>query len=308
MVLQVGPGVTGLVVGEPVMGLIPHSMAPTAVTDQRLLVPIPPGWSDAQAGGVPIAFATAYYALVELAGLRRGQRVLIHAATGGVGQAALQLARYLGAQVYATASPAKWNTLRSLGVDPDRIASSRTLDFETTFLSATGGQGMDVVLNAVAGELTDASLRLLPCGGHFLEMGKTDIRDPQQITTTHPGVTYQPFDLLRDAGVERLHTILGELSALFASTALSPLPTTSYDIRQAPQALRHMTQARHTGKLALTPPTALDPTGYSGDHRGDREAGWDHRPPPRRNPPRAAPAAGLPPWTTRPQTPPSSRR
>ena len=199
--------------------------------------------------------------MVELAGLRRGQRVLIHAATGDVGQAALQLARYLGTQVYTTASPAKWDTLRSLGVAPDRIASSRTPDFETTFLTATGGQGMDVVLNAVAGELTDASLRLLPCGGHFLEMGKTDIRDPQQITTTHPGVTYQPFDLLRDAGVERLHTILGELSALFATATLSPLPTTSYDIRQAPQALRHMTQARHTGKLALTLPTALDPTG-----------------------------------------------
>ncbi|WP_285498604.1 zinc-binding dehydrogenase, partial [Streptomyces hygroscopicus] len=103
---------------------------------------------------------------------------LVHSAAGGVGMATLQLARHLGAEVFGTASEGKWDTLRSLGLDDEHIASSRTLDFEKRFLDATGGRGMDVVLDSLAREFVDAGLRLLPRGGRFLEMGKTDIRVP----------------------------------------------------------------------------------------------------------------------------------
>ena len=94
---------------------------------------------------MPAVFLTAYIALVEIAGLGRGQRVLIHAGTGGVGMAAIQLAHHLGAEVFATASAAKWDTVEQLGVARDHIASSRTLDFSAAFLEITQGGGVDVV-------------------------------------------------------------------------------------------------------------------------------------------------------------------
>src|SRR6202044_978644 len=177
----------------------------------RLLVKVPHGWSFAEAATVPVAFATAYYALVDLAGLRAGESVLIHAAAGGGGMAAVQIARHLGAEVFATASPGKWGVLAAAGLDPGHIASSRDLDFEEAFRDATGGRGVDVVLDCLRGEFVDASLRLLAPKGRFVEMGKTDIRDPHQGAADY-GVSYQASDLM-DAGPERIGQILAELSA-----------------------------------------------------------------------------------------------
>ncbi|KIF07618.1 hypothetical protein PL81_00910, partial [Streptomyces sp. RSD-27] len=138
---------------------------------------------------------------------------------GGVGMAAVQLARHWGADVYATASPAKWDTLRGLGLTDDRIASSRTLDFEETFRTATAGRGVDVVLDSLAREFVDASLRLLPRGGRFVEMGKTDVRSPRDVAAAHPGVSYQAFDLT-EAGLDRIQEMLTELLGLFETGAL----------------------------------------------------------------------------------------
>ncbi|MGW1958623.1 acyltransferase domain-containing protein, partial [Streptomyces sp. NPDC001920] len=260
VVTEVGPGVTGVVVGDRVMGLFEGSLSPVAVTDHRLVVPVPAGWSDAQAASAPVAFLTAYYGLKELVGLRPGQRVLVHAATGGVGLAALQLAGHLGAEVFTTASPAKQHVLRARGFDDDHIANSRTLDFEKQFLSVTGGLGVDVVLNSLAQEFVDASLRLVAPGGHFLEMGKTDIRDAVAVGETHPGVRYQAYNLDQE-GPDCVRRMLGELAELFERGVLEPLPTTSWDMRHAPEAFRHLSQARHIGKVALTVPRSLDPEG-----------------------------------------------
>ena len=155
------------------------------MTDARLLAPVPAGWSLAQAAAAPVVFLTAYYALVDLAGLRPGESVLVHAAAGGVGMAAVQLARYLGARVFGTASPGKWAAVTALGVAEGCLASSRTVEFEPVFLAATGGRGVDVVLDSLAGEFVDASLRLTAAGGRFVEMGKTDIRDAAQVAAAH---------------------------------------------------------------------------------------------------------------------------
>ncbi|MYU19225.1 zinc-binding dehydrogenase, partial [Streptomyces sp. SID8361] len=178
--------------------------------DHRCLVRIPEGWSFQQAATVPVVFLTAYYGLRDLGGLRAGESVLIHAAAGGVGMAATQLARHLGARVFGTASPGKWGVLRELGFDDAGIASSRTAEFEGHFLTGTSGAGMDVVLDCLAGELVDASLRLLPRGGRFIEMGKTDIRDAGVVASEHPGVAYQAFDVF-DAGLDRIQQMLVEL-------------------------------------------------------------------------------------------------
>jgi NADPH:quinone reductase-like Zn-dependent oxidoreductase len=225
-----------------------------------MITRIPAGMSFAEAAGVPVVYLTAYYGLRDLAGLSAGESLLVHAATGGVGMAAVQLARHWGADVYGTASPGKWRTLRGQGVPAERIANSRTLDFEPEFLRATDGRGVDVVLNSLAEDRVEASLRLLPRGGRFLEMGKTDIRDPRRVAADFPGVAYQAFDLL-DAGPERIFEMLEELAELFASGALRPAPVATWDVRQAPAALRHLSQARHVGKVVLGVSRPLDPDG-----------------------------------------------
>ncbi|QTD95928.1 type I polyketide synthase [Streptomyces cyanogenus] len=260
VVVEVGPGVTGLAPGDRVMGLLEHGFGPLAVTDRRKLVRIPGEWSFPQAASVPIAFLTAYYGLHDLAGLRAGQLVLVHAATGGVGSAAVQLARHWGAEVYGTASPGKWDALRADGFTEDHLASSRDLGFRDRFRATTGGRGVDVVLDSLAGEFVDATLELLPRGGTFLEMGKTDIRDAAEVEAAHPGVAYHAFDLV-EAGPERIQEILTELVGLFESGALRPPRLKVWDVRHAPEAFRHLSQARHIGKVVLSVPRALDPEG-----------------------------------------------
>ncbi|MEO3808934.1 SDR family NAD(P)-dependent oxidoreductase [Sphaerisporangium sp. B11E5] len=247
VVTEVGPGVTAHKVGDKVMGLVPHATSSAAVTDQRLVVPIPDGWSYSQAAAVPVAFGTAYYALVDLAGTRPGDNVLVHAAAGAVGQAVTQLAHHLGATVYATAHPSKWGVLLENGVAPERRANSRTTEFEHHFRDAR----IDTVINSLTGQAIDASLRLLNGTGHFVEMGKIEIR--QDIGETHPGVAYRPFDLM-DAGPDRLNRILTALSELFASGDLRPLPVTTWPVTHTKQALRLLQAGRHTGKFVVTVP------------------------------------------------------
>ncbi|WP_421840493.1 SDR family NAD(P)-dependent oxidoreductase [Mycobacterium sp.] len=261
IIIETAPDVTDFAVGDRVMGLMPGSFGPIAIANHHHLAPLPDNWTYAQGASVPIAFLTAYHGLIELANLQAGQSVLIHAATGGVGMAALQLAHHIGAEIHATASPAKHDLLHTLGLDENHISSSRSLEFEDRVRHATHGRGVDVVLNCLAREYVDASLRITSPHGHFLEMGKTDIRDAKHVNTNHPNLTYLWFDLLQ-AEPSHISRMLTQLTPLFTTGALHPLPTSAWDIRHAPQAMRHISQARHTGKLVLTmPPTTLDPDG-----------------------------------------------
>ncbi|MFJ8018425.1 SDR family NAD(P)-dependent oxidoreductase, partial [Streptomyces sp. NPDC096339] len=263
-VLETGPGVGDLAVGDRVFGLVPGSVGPVAVADRRLLARIPGGWSFAQAASVPAVFTTAYYGLVELAGVRPGERVLIHSGAGGVGLASLQLARHLGAEVFTTASPAKWGALRALGVDGAHLASSRTTDFEGAVRAATDGAGVDVVLNSLTGGFIDASLRLLGPGGRFVEMGIADLRDAGRIAADHDGVRYQPFELL-DMDPDTVGGVLRSVLALFERGVLRPLPVETWDIGRAPDAFRYFAQAKQVGKVVLTvPPTGAPGAGRPG--------------------------------------------
>src|SRR5271166_2033710 len=255
VVLEVGPGVTEFAVGDSVYGFFPDGSGTLVAGDARLLLPMPSDWSYAEAAAISAVFTTAYYAFVHLADVRPGQRVLVHAATGGVGMAAVQLARHLGLEVFATASRGKWDTLRAMGFDEDHIADSRSLEFEDKFRAVTGGRGVDVVLDSLAGDFVDASLRLVAPGGVFLEMGKTDIRDPGVVAQEHPGVRYRAFDLF-EAGADHIEQMLTDLATLFDDAALRPLPVTAFDVRRAPAALRYLSQARHVGKVVLTMPDA----------------------------------------------------
>ncbi|MFD5008361.1 SDR family NAD(P)-dependent oxidoreductase [Streptomyces chartreusis] len=253
VVVETGPGAELWRPGDRVMGMVAGGFAPSVVVDERQLTAVPADWSWETAGSVPLVFLTAYRALVELADVRPGEKVLVHAGAGGVGMAAIQLARHLGAEVFATASESKWPVLRGLGLPDDHIASSRDTGFADRFSAV----GLDVVLNALSGEFVDASLQLLGPGGRFLEMGKTDLRAAD---TVPDGIRYEPFDLgwVDPDGIRRMLTAL---DTLFADGTLRPLPVRSWDLRRAAEAFRFMSLARHTGKLALTLPPALDPDG-----------------------------------------------
>jgi acyl transferase domain-containing protein/NADPH:quinone reductase-like Zn-dependent oxidoreductase/acyl carrier protein len=260
VVLEVGAAVTDLKPGDRVFGLIADAFGPVAVADRRTIVPMPAGLSFVEAAAVPVVYLTAYYGLVDLAGLRAGERLLVHAAAGGVGMAAVQLARHFGAEVFGTASPAKWDAVRALGVPTGRIASSRELGFREAFLDATGGAGVDVVLNALAGEFVDASLELLPRGGRFIEMGKTDIRDPGVVAREHAGVRYRSYDLV-EAGPDRIQHMLRDIVTLFDQGALTPSPIRTWDVRRGAEAFRFLREGRNVGKVVLRVPAPLDPDG-----------------------------------------------
>ncbi|MFI2608630.1 type I polyketide synthase [Kitasatospora sp. NPDC018619] len=280
VVTATGPGVTGLAVGDRVMGLLPAAFGTAAQADPRTLVRIPDGWSFTRAAAVPVAHLTALHALVELGGVGEGDPVLIHAGAGGVGLAAVQLARHLGAEVFATASPAKWPALRALGVDDDHLASSREPGFGARFAAVldaradadarsdarsdtrpgTPGRRMALVLNSLTGELVDESLRLLRPGGLLVELGRTDRRDPAEVAAAHPGVHYRTFNLL-ELPPEHLARLLARTVELFDRGAFGWPAVTDLDVRRAPEAFGLLRQGSHVGKVVLTVPPVLDPDG-----------------------------------------------
>ncbi len=252
VITAIGAGVTGFGVGDAVFALAIGSLGTSVLVPAPFVAHRPAFLSAPQAAALPIACLTASLGLEDLAALQPGERVLIHAATGGVGMAALQLARLLGAEVFATAgSPTKRDHLRALGVA--QVFDSRSLAFRDEILARTGGQGVHVVLNALAGDFIAASLSLLRPGGRFLEMGKRDIWSAGAVAQQHPGVHYLPFDLgdaaLRDAGLAP--RLFARLLARLAKRQLTPLPVAVFPLSEPHAAFETMVQARHMGKLVL---------------------------------------------------------
>jgi NADPH:quinone reductase-like Zn-dependent oxidoreductase len=250
VVLGTGSGVTGMAAGDAVMGLFAGEFATTAVTDARLLAPVPFAWSVAQAAATPVAFLTAYYALVELADLGPGRSVLIHAAATRVGMAAVRLARHLGAEVFGTASPSKRDTLRGLGLDDAHIGSSRTADLEEWLRSATGGTGVDVTVGGpLVSKFVDTSLRLTKPEGRVIQLCGAEAGQG----TDADDLAYQAFDLAA-LGPDRIAAMFAELNRLFADGKLAPLPVMCWDVQRATDAFVYLSQADDNCKVVLTIP------------------------------------------------------
>ncbi len=258
-VVGVGEGVAAFEVGDAVAVAGPvSSFGRTCTFDARLAARLPAGMPYAEAATLPGVFATAVFALERLTRLRPGERVLIHAGAGGVGQAAIQLARRAGAEVYTTASRPKWPFLRQQGIA--HIYDSRTTAFSEQVLADTGGRGVDVVLNALTGEgYVAAGLTALAEGGRFIEMSKRDVWSAEQVAAYRADVTYHLFELSeivrRDPSV--MAELLEEVMTLAGDGVLTPLPHTVVPIHRASEAFRTMAAARHRGKLVLRLP-ALD--------------------------------------------------
>ena len=234
------------------MALAAGAFSSSVVTAAPLAVAAPRGLTLSEASTLPIPFVTAWFALHEAARLKSGERVLIHAAAGGVGLAAVQLAQRAGAEVFATAgSETKRAYLRSIGVR--HVMSSRTTDFADAIREATGGQGVDVVLNSLSGEFIDRSFDAIANGGRFVEIGKSGWT-AERVAALGRGIEFTELDW---TGVARtqpaaIHDILSRIVAEVERGALKPLPQHQFAITEAADAFRFMAQAKHLGKIVLT--------------------------------------------------------
>jgi myxalamid-type polyketide synthase MxaB len=251
-IAAVGEGVTDFQVGDEVMTSAAGGSASFLTLPRTDVVHKPAGISFEMAAAIPTAFFTAHYGLLQLARLKSGERVLIHAAAGGVGQAAVQLAQAVGAEIFATASPGKWDHLKRQGVR--HVMNSRTLDFADEVARLTGGAGVDVVLNSLTGEAIGKSFEVLRQGGRFVEIGKLGIWTPEQVAERRPDVAYFTFDLDqaidRDAGLP--HATLGQVREWFETGRLRPLPQRVFPVHEAVEAYRFLQQTRQVGKVVLS--------------------------------------------------------
>lgn len=252
-VVRVGSDVSHLAPGDEVIAIAPRALATHAVANAHLTVRKPSSMGFRDAVTLPIAFLTADYALNKVGGMSEGDVVLIHAAAGGVGMAALQLARRAGATVIATAgSKSKRRYLRQLGVE--HVMSSRTLDFAAGAMEITQGRGVDILLNGLTGEFIDKGLETLAPGGRFLELGKSDVWDADRARAVNAEVDYHVVDLTGDMlnKPQALRPMLEELMQLVERQELSPLPWQSFALDVAADAFQFMEQAQHVGKVVLT--------------------------------------------------------
>ncbi|MEV5593826.1 SDR family NAD(P)-dependent oxidoreductase [Streptomyces sp. NPDC052496] len=269
VVTAVGDGVTALCVGDRVLALAPDSLSTHTVTSEHAAGRIPDTMTFADAVTLPVAFLTVHYSFARLARPAAGETVLVHGGAGGVGLAALQYARRCGARVIATAgSAAKRDLLRRLGAE--HVLDSRSLAFADDIRRLTGGRGVDVVLNSLAGEAAARSLELLTHGGRFVELGKRDIYEnrPLLLRPFRKNITFHAVDLfglLQDPRLAREQ--FAEVTGLIRSGAYRPLPHSSYPAARVDEAFRLLQHSRHIGKVVVTfgpedPAPRVEPYGH----------------------------------------------
>lgn len=253
IVLAVGEGVDRVAPGDRVMAVAVASFASRCVVPAEMVTRQPAGWTHAQAATAPITFLTADYALRHLGRMCAGDRVLIHAAAGGVGMAAVQLAQQAGADIYATAgSEAKRAVLRAAGIR--HVYDSRSTDFADEIMRDTEGAGVDLVLNSLTGDAIGASISVLASNGRFMEIGMAGIWEADRFRDARPDAEYEVI-YLGQACVDRPDLIAARFDALrdeFERGTLRPLPMTVFDIRHSTDAFRFMAQARQIGKIVIT--------------------------------------------------------
>jgi NADPH:quinone reductase-like Zn-dependent oxidoreductase/SAM-dependent methyltransferase/acyl carrier protein len=254
-VVAVGPGVSEFRAGDSVVAFGRRCFSSHVTTPASLAVHKPASMSFEEAATIPVAFLTAEYALRRIGRLRRGERVLIHGAAGGVGLAAIQIVRRSGGEIFVTAgSPEKRDYLRSLGVH--HVMDSRSLAFADQVLDITRGEGVDLVLNCLAREAIPRSLAVLRPFGRFLELGKRDFVEgrrlglrPFQDNLSFTGID---LDQLMLKEPQRLRGLMRRLMTLFDEKAYRPLPHRVFQASRIAEAFRTMQQSKHIGKIVVS--------------------------------------------------------
>lgn len=261
VVTALGAGVDGLRVGDEVLaGPAVGCLAGHVTVPYAFVVRKPKSLSFAEAAALPIAYLTAVYAFEERARLKSGESVLIHAAAGGVGQAAVQVAHLLGAEVFATAGRGKWDVLRRQGVK--HVMNSRDTEFADAITATTSGRGVDVVLNSLNGDYIPSSLRSTATNGRFVEIGKIGAWTTEQAAEFRSDVAYHHFDLgeVSSASPTLIAGMLRAIVERIDAGSLRGLPVETFPANEAALAFRHLSQAKHVGKVVLTLPTPSERT------------------------------------------------
>ncbi len=254
-VTAVGPGVTEFAPGDEVVAMAPAAFASRVIAPATAVLPKPGNLTFEECATIPVTFLTAHYALHEIARLREGESVLIHSGAGGVGMAAIQIAKCAGARVLATAGSAeKREILKLMGVD--HVMDSRSLSFADEVLEFTGGRGVDIVLNSLAGRAIQKGFSCMAPFGRFLELGKRDIYQNSRIGlwAFRKNISLHAIDLGRVAKDDPalLRRMFGQLMERFEKGDYHALPHTIFEASRAVDAFRHVAQGRHIGKLVLT--------------------------------------------------------
>ena len=257
VVTAVGEGVTAYKVGDELMGSFKGSFSShvRVPVDRLLAMRKPSSLTFEEAASVPVIFMTAYYALHDIARLKAGETVLIHAAAGGVGLAAIQVAKSIGARIFVTSgSEAKRDYLRTLGVE--QVFDSRSLEFADGVLKSTGGRGVDVVLNSIAGETLVKSLEVTAPFGRFVEIGKRDIVENARLPLLpfNKNLLFAAIDLDRLMAEQpsAIRELLAQIWDRFEHGDLRPTPVTVFPLHEASDAFRFMAQSKQTGKIVLS--------------------------------------------------------
>ena len=262
VVRAVGFGVDHVVPGDKVFGLAIFGLASHTLARGGDIHRIPDGLSFEQAATLPVVFMTAWHALQNVARIRQGEHVLVHAGAGGVGMAAVQIAHHLGAKVIASAgTPTKRALLETLGVK--HVIDSRRADFTDAVMELTGGRGVDVVLNALAAEAIPMGLSCLADFGRFIEIGKRDIyqnaRIPLWPLRHNASFHVVAMDAVFSGNQTLTRQMLEQISELIEKSALSPLPFRSFPAARVDSAFRLMAQGKHIGKVVVAFPKVFLP-------------------------------------------------
>ena len=253
-ILETGSEVANFTPGDRVVGLGFGTFTPEVVTRAELVARVPEHMALSALATVPTVFVSAALCF-EFVRLAKGDRVLIHAGAGGVGLAAIQWAQAAGAEVLATASAPKHAYLRSLGVR--HVFDSRRTDFGAEILEATGGAGVNIVVNSLTGPgFIEASLSCLAAGGRFVEIGRRDIWSEERMSAERPDVAYfiLALDVMKDQDVSRAGAALCQVVSRLVAGELKPLVHTRWPMAEAGSAMDFMRSAKHIGKIVLTAP------------------------------------------------------
>ena len=259
VITELGSEVTEFEVGQRVFGSMQGAFSSRLNVPAPLLAVVPDGVSSVDAATLPAAALTVRLAF-DWAQLKPGDRVLIHAASGGVGLAAIQMARQHGAEVFATASAYKRGTLRAMGVE--HVYDSRTTDFADQILADTNGEGVDVVLNSLTNEgFIEATVRATAQGGRFAEIAKRDIWTAEQMAAVRPDIKYEivALDVTMMTDPDHIRRLMVEVSDGLEKGEWVPVPAEIYPLTEAKTAFRRMQQARHIGKIVVQMPKPLQP-------------------------------------------------
>jgi NADPH:quinone reductase-like Zn-dependent oxidoreductase/NAD(P)-dependent dehydrogenase (short-subunit alcohol dehydrogenase family)/acyl carrier protein len=240
--------------GDKVIALAPFSFSAYVIAPEYFLIPFPEKMTFKEAAALPLAYLTAHYALIPKGRLLKGEKILIHSASGGVGLAAVQIARYIGAEIFATAgSPEKREYLRSFGLK--HVMDSRSLNFASEIMEKTNGQGVDMVLNSLSGQAITKGLSILRDYGRFLEIGKSDIYTNKKIGLYpfHKNLSFFSIDLdkIMREDPALIQLLLKEITSNISEGNYPPLPCKTYPYSKAKEAFRFMAAAKHIGKIVL---------------------------------------------------------